>query len=80
MIFIRMNNKIDPKEAPQGYFAVLKSAAKPQDGSNICRACDWRPECDGIERCMPYAITSSLDGSELKRKDGCSVVFKRNTT
>lgn len=64
----------DPKEAPAGYFAVLKSEAKPKDGSNICRACDWRPECQRPEtdftlanhRCMPWA-----------RNDESSVLFKR---
>lgn len=64
----------DPKAAPAGYFAVLKSEAKPKDGSNICRACDWRPECQRPEtdftlanhRCMPWA-----------RNDESSVLFKR---
>lgn len=70
--------RLDSGEAPAGYFAVLKCDAKPSDGGNICRACDWRPECDGLEyRCMPYAVISSRDGRELKRRDGCSVVFKR---
>ncbi len=70
--------RIDQDEAPAGYFAVLKSEAKPLDGGNICRACDWRQECDGLShRCMPYAVFSCRDGGELKRNDGCSVVFKR---
>lgn len=64
----------DPKAAPAGYFAALKADARPTDGSNICRACDWRPECQKTEtdftqtrhRCMPWA-----------RDDGCSVLFKR---
>lgn len=66
----------DPQAAPAGYFAVLKAEAKPKDGSNICRACDWRPECqkpttDFVRqdhRCMPWA-----------RDDGSSVLFKRMT-
>lgn len=70
--------RLDQGEAPAGYFAVLKCDAKPSDGGNICRACDWRPECDGLAyRCMPYAVVSRLDGSELRRRDACSVVFKR---
>ena len=64
----------DPQAAPAGYFAVLKVEAKPKDGSNICRACDWRPECQKPttdfsrqdHRCMPWA-----------RNDGSSVLFKR---
>lgn len=64
----------DPKLSPTGYFAALKAEAKPKDGSNICRACDWRPECQKPEtdftqtrhRCMPWA-----------RDDGSSVLFKR---
>jgi uncharacterized C2H2 Zn-finger protein len=73
-----MTPRLDPNEAPAGYFAALKADAKPSDGGNICRACDWRPECSGLtHRCMSYAVISSRDGSELKRRDGCSVVFKR---
>lgn len=73
-----LTTRLDPGEAPAGYFAALKSEAKPSDGGNICRACDWRPDCDGFaHRCMPYAVISNRDGSELKRRDGCSVVFKR---
>lgn len=73
-----LTTRLDPGDAPAGYYAVLKSDAKPSDGGNICRACDWRPECDGLaHRCMPYAVVSRRDGGELKRRDGCSVVFKR---
>lgn len=70
-------NLIDPAEAPPGYYAVLKSDAKPEDGSNICRACDWRKNCNGTEfRCMSYEIKTD-DGKTLQRQDGCSVVFKK---
>lgn len=63
----------DPNLAPIGYSAVLKAEAKPKDGSNICRSCDWRTECQNKEtdftqmrhRCMPLA-----------RNDGSSVLFK----
>lgn len=68
---------LGPTEAPPGYYAVLKNDAKPRDGSNICGACDWRPECSGVEhRCMSYTVVTE-DGRELGRSDGCSVVFKR---
>jgi hypothetical protein len=68
-----MRNKLNPKEAPPGYFAELKSHAKPSDGGNICRACDWRGDCSGEKyRCMPHELANGL-----KRSDGCDVVFKR---
>ena len=78
---------LDAQEAPSGYFAVLKDDAKPADGSNICRACDWRPECQKSEtdferhdhRCMDFAVISGRIGREIRRHDGCSVVFKRMT-
>lgn len=70
-------DRLDPKEAPPGYFAVRKSDVKSEALGNICRACDWRTQCDGSQhRCMPYTIVTA-DGRELTRKDGCSVVFKR---
>lgn len=76
---------LDHKEAPDGYYAVLKSEAKPQDGGNICRACDWRQLCQSRDtdftrpehRCMDYAVIVRADGREVCRKDGCSVVFKK---
>lgn len=66
--------QLDPTEAPEGFYAVLKAEAKPADGSNICRACDWRKACqdDATDfsapgnRCMSHA-----------RKDGAAVLFKR---
>jgi hypothetical protein len=69
--------KLNQGEAPPGYYAVLKSEAKPRDGSNICRACDWRSECSGEKyRCMPFEVVTP-DGRILKREDQCSVVFKK---
>lgn len=69
---------LDPSEAPPGYCAVLKSDVATRELGNICRACDWRPKCNGLDyRCMSYMIVSSRDGSDLRRRDGCSVVFKR---
>lgn len=76
--------ELNPREAPEGFVAVMKAAVATQALGNICRACDWRPECQkpttdftvSRHRCMPYAVTSS-DGRELKRQDGCSVVFKK---
>ena len=64
----------DPREAPAGYYAILKAEAKPKDSSNICRACDWRHECQRPDtdfstpghRCMAWA-----------RNDASSVLFRR---
>ncbi len=71
------HGKLDPDEAPTGFIAVLKSDVVISGLGNICRACDCRSDCDGFEhRCMPYTVVSSRDGRELKRLDGCSVVFK----
>lgn len=68
---------VDPNEAPPGHYAIAKSKSKPSDGSNICRSCDWRPQCNGRDyRCTSYQIETD-DGQLLKRKDGCSVVFKK---
>jgi hypothetical protein len=76
----RSRRKLDPDEAPTGFIAVLKSDVVTHGLGNICRACDWRGECNGFEhRCMPYTVVSSRDGRELKRLDGCSVVFKRRS-
>ncbi len=36
----------DPDEAPEGFFAVLKSSL-PQDKGNLCRFCDWRRQVIG---------------------------------
>ncbi len=72
---------LDPNEAPEGFIAVLKSDVASDSLGNICRACDWRSACNGLEhRCMPYTVISRIDGRELKRLDGCSVVFKRRAT
>ena len=69
--------QINENEAPPGYYAVLKKDAKPRDGGNICRACDWRKDCSGEEyRCMAFEIITP-DNRTLRREDGCSVVFKR---
>ncbi len=69
---------LDPNEAPEGFCAVLKSDVATDSLGNICRACDWRSVCNGFEhRCMSYTVVSAKDGRELKRRDGCSVVFKR---
>lgn len=68
---------INKNEAPPGYYAVLKSDVISPSLGNICRACDWRPDCSGEKyRCMPYEIETP-DGRTLRRGDGCSVVFKR---
>jgi len=80
-----MECKLNPNEAPDGYYAVLKSEAARQAGSNICRACDWRQQCQkrGVDkciqnhRCTSYEVICNKDGQTVGRKDGCSVVFKK---
>lgn len=75
---------INPKEAPDGFYAVLKEHVASDELGNICRACDWRSECQKPttnfkvhnHRCMSYPIIAS-DGQTIEREDGCSVVFKR---
>jgi hypothetical protein len=75
------HGQLDPSEAPPGFIAVLKSDVATAALGNICRACDWRSACSGLKyRCMPYTVISCIDGRELKRIDGCSVVFKRRAT
>lgn len=75
---------MDSMEAPNGYTAVLKSNIK-NNGKNLCSFCDWRSECQKDEtdfsipnhRCMPYSVISLKTGTEINRKDGCSVLFKK---
>jgi hypothetical protein len=75
----------DRNEAPAGYYAVLKSVAKPKDGGNICRACDWRKTCQAAgtdffapgHRCMSTPVVAFRDGKTYARRDGASVLFKR---
>lgn len=72
---------LDPNEAPEGFIAILKSDVATDSLGNICRACDWRSACNGLQhRCMSYTVISRTDGRELKRLDDCSVVFKRRAT
>ena len=76
--------QLDQNEAPKGFYAVLKSDVITDSLGNICNACDWRSECqkpttdfkDHNNRCMSYAVVLN-DGTELERKDGCSVAFKK---
>ncbi len=80
---------LDPSEAPEGYYAVLKSSLpRTREGQpigNICARCDWRPECQKRDtdfskpnhRCMADSVIHTATGKEVKRKDGCSVVFKK---
>lgn len=76
----------DQRDAPDGYYAVLKAEAKPMDGGNICRACDWRPNCHSGpinkmprgHNCRGHELIGE-DGKAYVRADGCSVLFKRVT-
>ena len=68
-------------DAPPGYYATPKATANPPGvTANICRQCDWRPNCDAENarkhRCMSYSVILD-DGMEVGRSDGVSVVFKR---
>jgi len=75
---------VNPLEAPEGYYAVSKESVKTSTLGNICRACDWKHECQKTgtdflnpnHKCMDYT-TVHLSGIEIKRSDGCSVVFKK---
>ena len=78
---------LNPNEAPQGYFAVLKDDVKTAELGSICRACDWRSQCctqgtdfeNSNHRCMSDTLISSRTGKEIFRNDGCSVVFKKSS-
>jgi hypothetical protein len=57
---------VDKNNAPAGYYPVPKAEIGNRFG-NICRACEWRPDCDGsVCSCMAD-----------KRPDGIGVVFKK---
>lgn len=78
----------DPTNAPPGYVAVPK-ADVPHDKGNLCRFCDWRPECqrssDEDDRlcekypCAGYEVINR-DGHTIGRPDKTSVVFKLSPT
>ena len=75
-----LNHAVDTTEAPQGFYAVCKSQATTP---NVCASCDARPLCqenaDGWcikNRCSSYTVVLS-DGSEVKRKDGQGVFFRK---
>lgn len=76
--------KCNPKEAPEGYYAMPKPEYDHRTG-NICKQCDWRPNCQNVKtdfvkyghRCMANAVTSAVDGKTYQREDKCSVIFKK---
>lgn len=78
------SERCDPTEAPAGFYAMPK-AALPMNQGNLCRQCDWRPECNHPStdllafghRCMSNAVVATRDGRTYRRNDRCSVVFKR---
>jgi hypothetical protein len=75
----------DPTNAPPGFYAVPKAELRKDQG-NLCRQCDWRPECqrsgDEDDRlcekypCMGYEVINR-DGQTICRPDKTSVVYKR---
>ena len=66
----------NPAEAPAGYYAMLKSGVAKTKMGNICRACDWRGECQkpGTDfsvpshRCMADPVVSRETGLLIDRK------------
>lgn len=74
---------LNPNEAPDGYFAVLKSSI-PHPAPNLCTFCDWRSQCQKPEtdftiakhRCAAHPVQLHSGGA-VSRADGCSVIFKR---
>ena len=71
---------VDHNDAPKGYYPVPKDTLH-QTG-NICKACDWRPDCDAkICSCMSYnradGISVVFKCMPYERADGISVVFKK---
>lgn len=77
----------NPDEAPAGFYAVLKpaSSATGPNSRNLCEQCEWRKQCNDPatdllaygHRCMSYAVAATRDGQTYRRKDKCSVLFKR---
>ena len=63
---------LNPNEAPKEYEPALKNDVKTAELGNICRACDWRQDCEGKVRCISYELQNGM-----KRKDDCSVVSKK---
>ena len=69
----------DPNEAPDGYYAVLKSDF--DTAKNFCDFCDQRKQCCDNKtdspipkhRCMEDTVITD-DGREIYRKDKCSVL------
>ena len=59
---------VDKTNAPAGFIPIPKASLPDnQLSQNICRACDWRSECNG-------AVCSCMAD---KRPDGIGVVFKK---
>lgn len=79
--------RVDPTEAPAGYYAIPKAVAKVGD-ENICRQCDWRGPCNDPttdllapgHRCMAVPVVALRDGKTYQRNDGVGVVFKKKET
>ena len=72
----------DPHEAPEGYFAVPKSAVAGD--RNICDYCEWRRQCNDdsvrkdvpAHRCMSGGVILP-GGRAVTRADGASVLFRK---
>lgn len=84
---IQMDLKaLDVKLAPPGYRAEIRPQSVWGVTQNLCRLCDWRPNCnpnslpiDKIspeQNCRGYELIGS-DGKEYIRADRCDVIFKQ---
>lgn len=60
---------LDPNEAPEGFVAVLKSNVATYSLGNICRACDWRSECNEANLATPFQAVAQVMRGGVKRRD-----------
>ena len=75
---------LNKHEAPEGFYAVLKSSVNKTIHPNVCRLCDARKLCCKnkddwclLNRCMSFEITAFKDNQTYSRTDGCSVFFRK---
>lgn len=69
---------MDKNLAPKGYYASPKSDLNTEQLGNICRSCDWRPECAQLSTLDEVPDSSKC--MSYDRADGVGVVFKRIKT
>ena len=78
------NIQINTNEAPEGFYAVLKSSVNREQTPNVCAICDARKLCAENKegwclenRCMSSGVVAFKDGKTYSRKDGASVFFRK---